>query len=121
MPAKLPLQKKLKDSVGSFSAHNGLMLEFFKTTLKLPPAITERPGSPRNEIDSSLGGGGDAATARQQAGATPMGTTPQKSPARKLLSTHRPAAATSRTAAPAAAPPPAASSRGALPAAQASA
>ena len=124
-PAKLALQKKLKDSVGSFSAHNGLMLEFFKTALKLPPAITERPSSPRNEIDPSLGGGGGGgghtATARQQGGggATPMGTTPQKSPARKLMST-RPLQAAAVPAATSRAPPPAASSRAAPPAPQAS-
>ena len=90
-PAKLPLQKKLKDSVGSFSAHNSLMLEFFKSTIKLPSSITERPKSPRNVIDLSIGAtlggeGGLAATARlggaagaaatgRAAAATPMGTT----------------------------------------------
>ena len=94
-PAKLPLQKKLKDSVGSFSAHNALMLEFFKSTIKLPSSITERPKSPRNEIDPPLGAtlggeGGLAGTARlrgaagppaaaaatgRAAAATPIGTT----------------------------------------------
>jgi hypothetical protein len=49
--AKTSLQKKLKDSVGSFSAHNGRMLDFIKQTLTLPPSITERPASPRQVQD----------------------------------------------------------------------
>lgn len=49
-PAKVALQKKLKDTVGSFSAHNGLMLDFFKNSMALPASISERPKSPRAEI-----------------------------------------------------------------------
>ena len=52
VPAKTSLQKKLKDAVGSFSAHNTMMLDFFKSTLKLGQSVTERPKSPR---EPSLG------------------------------------------------------------------
>lgn len=51
-PAKMSLQKKLKDSVGSFSAHNNMMLDFFKSTLKLGQSVTERPKSPREPIQA---------------------------------------------------------------------
>ena len=49
-PAKMSLQKKLKDTVGSFSAHNNMMLDFFKSSLKLSQTVTERPKSPRDPL-----------------------------------------------------------------------
>lgn len=51
-PAKMSLQKKLKDTVGSFSAHNNMMLDFFKSSLKLGQSIMERPKSPRESLQS---------------------------------------------------------------------